>query len=313
MKNTHDVQPESRGEQMKKSAVLRKKRARRREFAAICILVAVVVITVAVLSFTVLFKTENVSIVNSAERYTDEAIKNIAGIEQGTNMLRLPTGIIEKRIEKSLPYIGRASIKRRLPDTVVVEVEYTHASMAVETVSGYTLLNSSGKVLENGVQILSDYVAEITGVELVKSDAGENAVFSDSDMFTYVTGLSTAFDETGFDNVTAYDFSDMSNIVVEIDYRIDVKLGPVSKAAGKLRFGKEVIDRELDSASQGKLVVDLTTDNRASVRTQKNIDAASEAASLALYEYEHPETTLPGEPDEPGEIESTEENTESLG
>ena len=52
----------------------------------------------------------------------------------------------------------------------------------------------------------------------------------------------------------------------------------ISKASAKLKFGKRVIDENLENNTSGHLVVDLTQDSTAYVRTKENIDAYNEAA-----------------------------------
>lgn len=233
-------------------------------------------------SFTVIFNTESIAVENAAVRYSDEALIKASGIVAGDNMPSMNVNRIAKKIEKELPYIGHARIKREITGKVTIIAEYTHAAVCIPSVSGYVLLDPSGKVLETGVAEPADYIAEITGAEIENAEPGEKAVFTDEDMFTYITGLVSDFENTGFKNVTAIDFNDMNAVTAEIDYRVTVKLGSITKAASKLKFGKKVIDESLSNTSSGRLVVDLTQEGTAYVRSQENIDAANEAAEKAL-------------------------------
>lgn len=269
------------------------------------------------LSFTVIFNTEKIVVENAAVRYSDEAIIKASGIAVGDNMPRMNVSGIAAAIERKLPYIGEAAIKRSFTNTVTISVEYTRAAVAVETYGGYVLLNSAGKVLETGVQELADYIAEITGVTVDDAEAGGKVKFSDEDMFTYVTGLVSDFEKAGYRNLTQLDLSDINNVTAEVDYRITVKLGNISKASSRLNFGKKVIDENLENTASGRMIVDLTQDGTAYVRSEKNIEAASEA----LEKTSETQTNEAGEPliaDEPtvaeemtrDETETTEETPE---
>lgn len=307
-KNSPDVL-QSKSERIQASAESRKKRKRRAEIRIGALILLFILVVAAVFS-VFFFKVQEITVINEAIRYSDAQILAVAGIETEESLLTLNSGAISSRIEKRLPYIGSAKITRRIPDKVEIAVVYTKASIAVEWEDGYVLLDNSGKVLQTGVQMLSDYTAVLYGGTLKEAVPGEKAVFEESDLLTYITGLSKSFEKYGFHNVTAYDLTDISDVVVEVNYNTDLKLGSISKAESKLKFGKEVIDRTIAQTrgSASKLVVDLTADNTAYVRTQDDIDAAKEAARRAQYNHSlknEGETTLAdGEtlPDEPSAI-----------
>ena len=281
-KKREDGQFKTKSDQVKRSSQDRKKTKRRRD-ALLIGSILVFVCVVAVLCLNVFLKVSEIRVENEAVRYTDAQIVSASGIRTEDSLLGLAKKSVCAHIEKTLPYIGKARVKIRLPDTVVISVTYTQAKLCVEDADGYVLMDLNGKVLQTGVAVPGDYIAEVTGAELKHAVPGETAEFTDDKMFTYVTGLAQAFDETGITGVTAYDFTRTSDIVVEINYNTDVKLGAIGKAVNNLQFGKEVIDRTLSQArgSTSKLVIDLTEGDRAYVRSQDDIDAASEAASIA--------------------------------
>lgn len=285
----------SRSDNVRRSSAKRKDRSHRKSGFIYLVLILLVIAVGVGVSFTVIFNTENIVVENTAERYSDEAIIKASGISEGDNMPRMNVDHIADRIEKELPYIGKAVIKRDFSNTVTITVEYTKAAAAIETYSGYVLIDVTGKVLETGVAEPADYIAEIYGAQIEKAEPGKKAVFDGDDTFTYVTGLLSDFYNAGFRNVTLIDIGDLANVTVEIDYRISVKLGSIAKASSKLKFGKKVIDENLANPVSGRLVVDLTEDNKAYVRSQKNIDAAEATEPDS-------ETFAEGSPDELTEL-----------
>ena len=278
----------SRNDRLRRSRNGRKRRARRREALLIGSAVTLL-LAVAVVCFIFLFRVQNIAVVDaSQQRYSNEQIATASDIRIGESLVFLKTSAAEDRIERALPYIETAVVRRSFPTTARITVTYARPAMAIRADAGYIVLSAKGKVLQTGAPAVSDYVAELRGVTAVEAVPGENVVFTDENAFDNVTSLAGAFAAAGYLNVTAYDVGDMQNITVEIDYKIDVKLGNANRVDKKLAFGKEVLTRTLEDAkhSSSKLVVDLTSENTAFVRSQRDIDEAAEAALPMLPEEE---------------------------
>ena len=68
------------------------------------------------------FKTQNF-VVSGNRRYTEQEIIDSTGVEIGDNMFLLNKFAISSQITAQLPYIETVSIRRSLPDTLVITVE----------------------------------------------------------------------------------------------------------------------------------------------------------------------------------------------
>ena len=278
----------TRNDRLKRSMHGRRRQARRKE--ALLIGSAVVLLfAVALACFIFLFRVQEINVTGvSQQRYTNAQIAEASGIRTGESMAFLKKDAAAARIERALPYIETAAVRRGFPNTVRISVTYARPALAVRAEAGYIVLSAKGKVLQVGAPAVSDYVAELRGVTVAEATPGENVKFTDEAAFGNVTSLTGAFAAAGYLNVTAYDVSDMQNITVEVDYKIDVKLGNASRVEKKLAFGKEVLVRTLEDArhSSSRLVVDLTTEGTAFVRSQRDIDEASKNALVPLPEEE---------------------------
>lgn len=274
--------PVNRGSELKRSSGKRKKKKRRRDaFIIVCALLLLASVG-AVFSLKFLFKTESIAVENSAERYSDESILEAAGIKTGGGLFEFSAKKAARNVEKQLPYIGKCTVKRRLPDTVAVAVEYTRPAMAAQTVGGYILIDKNGKVLEQVSTLPADYIAVLKGVNVTGGVPGETVAVEGENVLQYISELACAFDENGIKNITAYSIAENGDVTVEIDYATDLKLGTLSKASSKVRFAKEVLaDNPAPPADGDRNVIDITEGTKAYVRSQKAIDAASEAASIA--------------------------------
>lgn len=274
--------PVSRGNQLKQSSGRRKRRKRRRDaFIVVCALLLLISVGAA-FSLKFLFKVESVTVENTAERYTNESITEVSGIKINGGMFGFSAKKAAKKVEKQLPYIGKCTVKRRLPETVEISVEYTYPAMAAQTGTEYILIDKNGKVLERVSALPANGIAVLKGVNITDGIPGETVSIAGENVLQYISDVACAFDENGMNNITAYTISENGSLTVEIDYIIDLKLGVLSKAASKVRFAKEVIaDNSASPAEGDKTVIDITEGTKAYVRSQKAIDAANEAASIA--------------------------------
>lgn len=278
--------PASRNDQLRHSKSGRKRRAKRRETLLVGSAVTLL-LAMAILCFLFLFRVQDIVVTDtSQQRYTNAQIAEASEIRIGESLFFLKTDAAAERIERALPYIETASVKRGFPTSAQITVSYARPAMAIYSDGGYIILSAKGKVLQTGAPAVSDYVAELLGVTVVGAVPGEYVAFAEEGAFENVTSLAGAFAKAGYLNVTAYDVRDPQNIVVEVDYKIDVKLGNVNRVEEKLAFGKEVLLRTLEDArrSPSKIVVDLTTENTAFVRSQRDIDEAASEAHTTLAE-----------------------------
>jgi hypothetical protein len=138
-------------------------------------------------------------------------------------------------------------------------------------------------------------------------------VFTDEKTLNNLLTIVGAVTENGIRNVTAYDVSNPTDIVIELDHRVDVKLGSVSSVAGKIEFGKEVIARNMAESGTERLIIDLTTDAKAFVRPKEEPTTAPALTPTDGGE----ETTAPEENDTAGndgeEYDGSEDGEEDYG
>jgi cell division protein FtsQ len=79
-----------------------------------------------------------------------EHVKAAASLGSGNNLLLLSTNQVAERIER-LPWVRRARVTRRLPDTVRVRVAERRPAMVLSTTRGRWTLDRAGRVLDRGV------------------------------------------------------------------------------------------------------------------------------------------------------------------
>ncbi len=259
----------SRNDRVKSSTKQRKKDIKRQNNLLAAMLFVIAIALIGVISVFV-FRINTVEVINPKEMYSSSAVAEKAGIKEGGSMLMLNGKRAEEIIEKDFPYIEDVEIKRRWPDKIIITLEYAVPAMAVDTGSGYIILNSSCKVLSSDAATFNNPAALVKGVEIVSAVPGETAVFSENLNTSQLSELSNALSECGFTDITCYDLTKISDVVIDIDHRVEVKLGTLASAPEKLKFGKEVIARTAEEDTEHAMVVDLTTEGEAYVRVKND-------------------------------------------
>ena len=122
---------------------------RRQGFLRVFGVVFALIIALLLLYFAarMFFKVESFE-VNGNEKYTDEQIISLCGIESGDFMFSFGKTEVKNNIYHGCPYIEEISIKRVYPSSVVIDVRETQAQYAMYDMGKYIVFSSELKVLE---------------------------------------------------------------------------------------------------------------------------------------------------------------------
>ena len=260
----------SRSERVRISAEIRKRKKRRRDAFLIFILIVMLGALATVLSTTVFFKAEKIVVNNLSDKYSNEWIADASGLSVGDNLLMAKLDKAEAAIEKNLPYIRIATVSRKWPNAFYIDAVYADSVLAVQKGGAFIYIDVDGKVLETDIAQPDPSVAIVTGAYAESAVPGNIVTLSDEKTLNALVQILSVLNENEIYNITAVDVSNPTDIVVELDHRIDVKLGSASNAAEKIAFGKAVIEKNLSAAATKKLIIDLTTDAKAFVREKES-------------------------------------------
>lgn len=192
--------------------------------------------------------------------YPEEEILRICNYKTGDNLLFIPTGSREERLEKELPYIAEAKISRRIPGTVVVRITAARPACCFQSGSQWVVVESGGKVLETRNDP-PEGLMQVTGLNPPAVQPGEKLVLEDE-------GAAKAFGEiveaiAGLDavqNFTRLDMGDLSKISLWYENRVQCVLGGVNELTRKVQYGYGLFnsDRPDTIGPQATGVLDLS-------------------------------------------------------
>lgn len=232
---------------------------------------------------TVFFQVETIA-VSGNNRYTQEEIITASGVQIGDNLFRMNKGEIAQRIRESLPYVGAATVQRRLPSTLIIQVEewdavgrvevYTESQQTQETQEDATaqegdtaqedageteeekstvwtadtpwLINVSGKLLEQPQEGSQEGIS-ITGLTILAPQAGTPmAVPQDQQgkLDALLRLLDALEEQQGFSRVSSIDVTRASWMELRYDGHFTVRMPMTGDTAKYLNILNKVVENQ---------------------------------------------------------------------
>jgi hypothetical protein len=135
----------------------------------------VIVVLALLFAMSLFFKVEKIS-VSGVSKYTEWDIREASGIQEGDNLFTLSKARICTSIYERLPYVKIVRIGRKLPDTVLIEIEELPVTYGIQAENGkWWFIRSDGVLLEQAGDTLADGSARILGVRITEPVVNEKA------------------------------------------------------------------------------------------------------------------------------------------
>ena len=150
---------------------------------------ALILIAAAAIVFLSIFFRVSIIQVKNDTVYTDEEIMAASGIEKGVNLLFINNFSAVSSIYATMPYVESVSLKRAMPNRIILEVTGSEAAACVSFGDDYWLINASGKLLEKIDARAARSFIRVEGMEPLQPVAGEIMTVSEEntgkDIFLY--------------------------------------------------------------------------------------------------------------------------------
>ena len=212
------------------------------------IILAVVIIG-AVLSLTVLFKTEHI-VVSGTDVYSAKDIIDASGLIMGDNIFTAPKGRASDRIEKKFPDIEEAKVTFSIPDTIKIHITMANPAYVIEGTAGYYVVSDMGKVLS---VCATDDEAEVPLIEGVSAQSrvpGEYVEYSDDIATTSLQEMFRAFREFKCEKITLVNVETTKGGTLKFRYvyddRIVVYLGTPDNLTYKIHAADAILKEKID-------------------------------------------------------------------
>lgn len=233
----------------------RRRYKKRGRFGFLYKMLSVVALAAAVfMGATVFFRVEHV-VVTGNIRYDAAQVEQASGVAPGDNLFGLNKYDTAARIRRTLPYVESVNIRRRLPDTLILNINECAAAAQLTSGEGGWLISTSGKLLE-----WSDapHTLRVDGIDPVLPEAGTGLTVKPEyqSRADGMIALLQAMQELDIlSRATRLDLSSVTCIRMELDGRFTVKL-PVSGDFSYLLAAMDKAIQTLEPFEHGSL--DLT-------------------------------------------------------
>ena len=226
------------------------------------LLCTALVLAAVIGALTMFFKVETI-LVEGNEKYSPQEIIEAAEIQPGDNLYLMNKFEHAQAIFEKLPYAQSVSIKRKLPDTLIIEVEECAAAASIPAEGGSWLLSASGKLLEQRRSLPDDCI-RVTGCTLCDPEISGEAAFDKDNAYKMTalkTILSVAEEKRMRTNIKSISLGDDTCIQLTYTERFTVKMPWTADIAYKLESLATVVDN-LEANEIGE--INLMADGKAS-------------------------------------------------
>ena len=206
--------------QRRMEAAAKERRHQRRVFTVLTIIILLLI--AMVLSFTPIFTVDSIE-VSGNSHYTAEEIISMGHAVPGKNLIyHSDKSSIESYLEQN-PYIKTANVKRKLPSTLVIEVEERTEMMALPYDDDYLILDEDGILLRKNRS--QPKLTLIEGNVINKIKLGETLGTKDSSLMDKSTKIIQTMNDCDLYYVKV-DMSDIAEVrayvydtlIVRMDY-----------------------------------------------------------------------------------------------
>lgn len=239
------------------------KRKRKAERLAMLSALALIVISIGVVLVLALFFKIDTITIKGDKVYADKEVILQSGIETGDSLIRVKESKINEILTKELPYIGKVTFEKKLPDTLIINVTATREVVAFQGGAGFVLVDAEGKVLSENASMLRDNVAVVSGIKVKELSEGETIVLSDEKLTQNFLALLTAIQNSKIELLTDISLNKDGNWVMRYDDRITIKVPSGDALETELKRAVEILNTENERNPYTEGVLDLTMGNNA--------------------------------------------------
>ena len=187
----------------------------------------VMMFLVAVLVMSLFFRVSEIEVVNASD-YSDREIVAASGIERGVNLFFVDRFSAASMIFADLPYMDTVSIRRELPNKIVIQAEGSAPAVYLRLDDEYWLLDRKCKMLGITTAVKAEAYPEVRSLEPLTAMENMDMIVEGPNVerLAYAAELITALQGEGLlPKVSWIDVKDSANPSVYYDGRVTAYFG----------------------------------------------------------------------------------------
>ncbi len=241
-------------QQIPQSRPKKKRRKKNRSLYFLMILI-LMIFAFVVLSLTVFFKIEKITIMGSAP-YSQEQIIAASGVKNGDNIIRIDTKKVEQNVLDALVNVESVKVSREFPAELRIEVTQCVPAANIECGGKYFVISKQRKIIEENLSAPKENLPVIYGYDTASPEINKPANSNDSEKGQIVDEILNIIENLQFEKIDKIDITDRLAIMLIYDNRISIKLGSRTDLEYKTNFAKTIITGENFSPTfQGDIIM----------------------------------------------------------
>lgn len=202
------------------------------------------------------FNIKKIEVINNKNIPKQEIIK-LSGIFLEDNIFYINMDRTKKGIMTN-PYILNAEVKRKYPDTIVINIKEREAIFYGEKGGSFVVIDKNGVVLENRKDIKNMNLVKLQGFDVEKSEVGKPLVVEDDRKLQLVCNISSLIGKRK-DNykIALLDIQDISNIKIYYENFL-IKLGNSDDLDKKLNKAFNILSEKEEVKMAKKGYIDVS-------------------------------------------------------
>lgn len=259
-KNKAEVKNEIKNNNIK----MKKKRKRKNPILFLIKWTSVILLLIGTIIFiltTPMFNIKNINI-SGIEHLTEEQVISLSELNKNENLFKNSKSKITSNIKQN-PYVESVIIKRKLPDTIDIQIKERKRSYMLKFVNGYVYIDTQGYILEISEEKLELPIISGYKTEEEKISEGNRLITEDLENLNNVLKITNSLEEIDVakEIITNIDISNKEDYTVYLESeKKTIHFGDASNLSNKILYVKAMIDSEKDI--EGEIFVNGDLNNK---------------------------------------------------
>ena len=259
-KNKEKVKNEIKNNNIK----MKKKRKRKNPILFLIKWTSILLLLIGTIIFiltTPMFNIKNINI-SGIEHLTEEQVISLSELNKNENLFKNSKSKITSNI-KQTPYVESVMIKRKLPDTIDIQIKERKRSYILKFVNGYVYIDTQGYILEISEEKLELPIISGYKTEEEKITEGSRLNTEDLENLNNVLKITNSLGEIDVPKeiITNIDISNKEDYTVYLENeKKTIHFGDASNLSNKILYVKAMIDSEKDI--EGEIFVNGDLNNK---------------------------------------------------
>ncbi|MBQ2021872.1 MAG: FtsQ-type POTRA domain-containing protein [Peptococcaceae bacterium] len=215
------------------------------------------------ISWLPVFQVQQIVVAGNDALSTEKVI-SISGLQVGDNLFWCDTGEAKKQLRHN-PFVKKVSIRRDLPDTLIVQVTERPSVGYIVTSDGYVQVDAEGRMLAIQ-QSLSNYrLPVISGVGL--NELPELGGIIQNKKLRQALDILQSCDVTLLDNIAELNVGQEYYILLYTNQQLEVRLGGLENMEQRLKDLDKILTEVVGTkiASDRILYIDMRYENSSAI------------------------------------------------